>query len=405
MRIAFLVHRFPELSQTFILNQMTGLLAAGHEVDVYAQRPADGSTVHEDVHRYRLLERTRYWDTPERRLVRGLAMARLLGQCAWRRPRMLLRALQGRGRGLSPGLLRASLRFLEEKPYDILHCQFGTLGQTALALQDLGPVARRLVVSFRGLDVTKKRWVPSGRNIFRAGDLFLPVCERLKEELIRQGCDPRKTQVHHSGIKLSRFAYQERRRAVGAPTNVLTIGRLVEKKGVAYAIQAVARVTASGRPVRYTVVGDGPLKDELDRMIDALGLRAVVELAGPKSQEHVIALLRDAHLVVAPSVTAEGGDQEGIPNVLKEAMAMGIPVISTRHSGIPELVDDDVSGLLVPERDGDALADGLVRLIDHPERWGPMGRAGRARVEAGFDSEKLNDRLAELYQHVLGAPR
>jgi colanic acid/amylovoran biosynthesis glycosyltransferase len=140
-------------------------------------------------------------------------------------------------------------------------------------------------------------------------------------------------------------------------------------------------------------------------MIDELDLGEQVKLVGPKSQEEVIALLQDAHLFVTPSVTAASGDQEGIPNVLKEAMAMGIPVVSTRHSGIPELVQDGVSGLLAPERDSEALAERLACLIDHPEKWAAMGRAGRQHVESEFDSDKLNKELVDLYLQVISNDR
>jgi colanic acid/amylovoran biosynthesis glycosyltransferase len=136
-------------------------------------------------------------------------------------------------------------------------------------------------------------------------------------------------------------------------------------------------------------------------MLDELGLRGEVELVGARSHAEVIALLREAHLFVAPCVTAENGDQEGIPNALKEAMAMGIPVLSTWHSGIPELVEDGVSGLLVPERDSEALADGLAYLIDQPERWPAMGRAGRDKVDAEFNSEKLTHDLIGLYREAI----
>jgi colanic acid/amylovoran biosynthesis glycosyltransferase len=317
---------------------------------------------------------------------------------------MLIRALAARGNGRRPwslSLLSSSAAFLRQRPYDIVHCQFGTLGGTAAALQEIGAVGGKLVVSFRGTDVTTGNRVSTYDKSFQKGHLFLPVCERFREQLVRQGCDPKKIRVHHSGIKLSRFAFRERRPTADQPIKILTVARLVEKKGVAYAIQAMARLRADGRRVLYTVVGDGPLRAELDLMIDRLGLRGAVQLVGPKTHEEVVALLQAAHLVVTPSVTAESGDQEGIPNVLKEAMASGLPVVSSRHSGIPELVEEDVSGFLVPERDSDALADRLAYLIDHPERWPAMGRAGRERVEVEFDSEKLNKKLVELYQEVL----
>jgi colanic acid/amylovoran biosynthesis glycosyltransferase len=408
MRIAFLVHRFPELSETFIVNQATGLIEAGHEVDVYAARAGKGSKVHADIHRYRLLERTHYWSMPRSYLVRSIKAVGVIGR-TWRRPDVLLRALDVRGRGrqaLSLGVLYTSATVLKQrKAYDIVHCQFGTLGRTALALQDVGVTDGRLVVSFRGSDLTSGGRDRSYEEMFQRGHLFLPVCERLRQQLISRGCDAQKIRVHHSGIKLSRFAYTGRRPAVSGPTRLLTIARLVEKKGVAYAIEAIGRLKASGRDVHYTVAGDGPQRSDLDRMIDELDLGEQVKLVGPKSQEEVIALLQDAHLFVTPSVTAASGDQEGIPNVLKEAMAMGIPVVSTRHSGIPELVQDGVSGLLAPERDSEALAERLACLIDHPEKWAAMGRAGRQHVESEFDSDKLNKELVDLYLQVISNDR
>jgi colanic acid/amylovoran biosynthesis glycosyltransferase len=403
MRIAFLVYSFPELAETFVLNQVTGLIDAGHDVDVYASGAGNGTKTHADIQRYQLRERTHYWNIPRNYVVRGVKAVGFVRLC-WRRPKVLVRALNaskyGR-RALSLTLLYTSVRFLDQRPYDIVHCQFATLGRMAMALQDTGAVAGKLVVAFRGSDLTIRGRIPNYEDLFLRGHLFLPVCEKFRGQLIAHGCDSRKIRVHHSGIRLSRFPYVERRRAADEPTRVLSVGRLVEKKGIAYAIEAMAHLKASGRRVLYTVAGAGPLRGELERKVGELGLREEVHLVGPKNQEEVIALLRGAHLLVAPCVTAASGDQEGIPNVLKEAMATGIPVVSTQHSGIPELVQDGVSGLLAPERSSTALAERLAHLIDHPERWPTMGRAGRARVEAEFDSAKLNAELAELYQRVL----
>jgi colanic acid/amylovoran biosynthesis glycosyltransferase len=127
-------------------------------------------------------------------------------------------------------------------------------------------------------------------------------------------------------------------------------------------------------------------------------------MPGAQSHDKIIAILRGMHILLTPSVTAPNGDQEGIPNVLKEAMAMGMPVVSTRHSGIPELVEDGVSGYLAAEGDAEALAQELARMIAHPERWGAMGKAGRQRVESEFNSQRLNDRLVTLYQNLRNGP-
>ena len=408
MKIAFLVYGFPNLSETFILNQITGLLDAGHEVHVHASVSPDAGKVHDDVRQYRLLERTHYRNLPGRYLARLAGAARRVGRAGGRLGIVggALNVFKHGRYAASLGLLYDSLLVLEHGPYDVIHGQFGTLGRNAATLRDVGLAGHaRVVVSVRGSDVTAGAKISRYGSVFQKCDLLLPVCEAFRTQLIAHGCDPRKIRVHHSGIKVSRFRHADRQRAPGEPTRVLTVARLTEKKGVEYAIRAVGRVKGSGRPVRFAVMGDGPLRAHLERLAGELGLAGDVQLTGPGTQDEVIARLREAHLFLAPSVTAASGEQEGIPNVLKEAMATGTPVVGTRHSGIPELIEDGVSGFLVPERDVDALADRLTRLIDSPERWGPMGRAGRQRVEAEFDSDTLNRELVALYEQLVADRR
>jgi len=151
------------------------------------------------------------------------------------------------------------------------------------------------------------------------------------------------------------------------------------------------------------VVGDGMLRENLQQLIEGMGIERQVKLLGWKTHDEVKMLLEESHVLVAPSLTSEDGDQEGIPNAIKEAMASGLPVISTFHSGIPELVTDGVSGFLVPERDVASLADSLAYLIRHPEKCNEMGKAGRMQVEQKFNIHHLNKELEELYLRVMQA--
>lgn len=398
MKVGMLLRRFPKLSETFILNQITGLIDAGVEVDIFARRPGSDAVVHRDVDAYGLMDRTRYL-APARSRLRRIASALA-------HPGLTVRCI-GRRRRLSPGLVlaHAAATVRRRGPYDLVHAQFGQLGLTALTLRELGVLPGRMVVAFRGADLTVHPDVEAYRALFQSADLVLPVCKAFRDRLIELGCDPRKVRVHHSGIDLARFRFTERSKPSQGGTRLLTIARLVEKKGVEYGIRAVAMLKEAGRDVTLTVVGDGPLRPELGRLTDALGVEDRIRFTGPLAHEAVLKAVSDAHILVAPSHTGSDGDQEGIPNALKEAMATGLPVVSTRHSGIPELVEDGVSGLLVPERDAEALTDRLGYLLDHPERWADMGRAGRARIEAEYDIHELNRRLIELYREVLsGTP-
>ena len=402
-----LVRRFPKLSETFILNQITGLVDAGHEVDIYAGG-ADERVAHEAVQEYRLLDRTRYPEIPAHHVERLIAAAPLVARTRlWRRPTVLLGALNARAYGksaLSLSLLYTAAMFVDRKPYDVIHCQFGTLAETAVALVDIGATSGAIVVSLRGSDVTMPDVTSGYAELFRRCALAMPVCAAFAERVEEMGCDAAKIHVHRSGIELEAFPFSERRLVGHEPFHVVSVARLEEKKGIRYGIEAIARVKATGRMVRYTIVGDGSLRSDLQGRIDAHGLQDDVHLVGHRPQHEVIDLLRKAHVLIAPSVTAANGDQEGIPNVLKEAMAMGMPVVSTLHSGIPELVENGVSGYLVAERDVEALADRLVELVDHSHRWPAMGRAGRARVERDYDVDRLNAELVDLYRTATEQP-
>jgi colanic acid/amylovoran biosynthesis glycosyltransferase len=408
MRIAFLVNQFPSVSETFILNQITGLIDRGHEVDIYAGAPAETAEVHSEVERYHLLDRTYYWPPmPHNPLNRILKGSRFFLENFSKEPAVLLRSLNVFHYGKKAAFLQLLYRaipLLEKQPYDIIHCQFGPTGLIGEVLRAIGAIKGKLIVSFRGFDIS--RCLEGGDDhlydrLFDTADLFLPVSENIKQKLIGLGCEEKKIVIHRSGIDCSEFSFSPRPIHSGGKIRILTVARLIEKKGVKYGIRAIAKLREIRRDIEYTVVGDGPLKGELIRLIQALDIGDEVELVGWKKHEDVIQVLENSDILLAPSVTARSGDQEGIPNVLKEAMAMGLPVVSTLHSGIPELIQDRVSGFLVPERDVDALAEKLKYLIEHQEMWSEMGSAGRKQVEENYDINKLNDRLIELYRQLL----
>ncbi|MBW2742314.1 MAG: glycosyltransferase [Deltaproteobacteria bacterium] len=187
-------------------------------------------------------------------------------------------------------------------------------------------------------------------------------------------------------------------------TNLITVG-FTEKKGLEYGIRAVAKLVSSGHNLHYNIVGDGQLKGKIQSLINDHNMENVVTLCGFRDQTELIDLVADADFMIAPSITTATGDQEGIPNVLKEAMATGLPVISTRHAGIPELVHEGISGFLVPERDIDALAEKMNFLIRHPEKAVEMGKAGIAFVRQEYDIDKLNDRLVMRYESLLSGAK
>jgi colanic acid/amylovoran biosynthesis glycosyltransferase len=409
MRIAFLVWYFPTLSETFIINQVVGLLERGHDVHIYpAFRKFDNlvGRVHPLVKEYNLLKHTFYPPSPQNYVLRVLKGLRLAITKSYQEPHLfeLLNFFRHGKPAYTFRWLYTAVAMLEQEPYDIIHAQFGTLGSAALSLRCLRVCSTAKVIThFRGIDIT--RFVQEkGKNVykelFKEGDLFLANCDFFRQKAIQLGCDENKIIVHGSGIDYNKFPFKPRQLPDSSPIRIATTGRLVEKKGLEYAIRAVASVLKAYPYTKYFIVGDGPLKESLLDLTKKLGIVHAVQFLGERTQEELIHLLDSCHIFVAPSVTASSGDQDAPVNTLKEAMAMGLPVISTLHGGIPELVEDGVSGFLVPECDSEAISSRLDYLIKHPETWIQMGKAGREIVERNYDLNKLNEKLVDIYKNL-----
>ena len=346
---------------------------------------------------------------PRNKLLRLVKALGLFTKNLFKNPLPLLKSLNVLRLGRDAASLNAFYRtliFLNEGSHecDIVHCHFGPNGDLGALLKSVGAVRGKVVTTFHGYDLSnylRAKGSNAYDSLFRTGDLFLPISERWKEELVELGCNENKIVVHRMGVDLGSFAFSPRQLRDDGRIQLLTVARLVEKKGVRYGIQAVAKLLDQYQRIEYRIVGDGPLKDDIGRLIDELGIGDRVKLLGWKRQAETIELMKEAHIFLAPSVTGGDGGQEGIPVALMEALAQGLPVVSTQHGGIPELIQDGKSGFLVPERDVDALARKLEYLIQHPEIWPEMGRAGRDYVEMYYDIDKLNDRLVGLFQRLL----
>jgi colanic acid/amylovoran biosynthesis glycosyltransferase len=273
-------------------------------------------------------------------------------------------------------------------------------------LKNVGVIKGKVITTFHGYDISllvKSRKINFYDNLFKNGDLFLPISEKWKSELIKLGCEEKKIVVHKMGVDLAKFVFSPQQIGKGGEVKILTISRLVEKKGVKYGIRAVAKVLEGYPQVQYKIAGDGPLRGDLQSLVCSLGIEQNVRFLGWQQQDDLVKILQDSDILLAPSVTSEDGDQEGIPVVLMEAMAIGIPVVSTHHSGIPELIENGISGFLVPERDVVALYNTLIYIIDHPEICPKIQRHARNHVETHHDVNKLNDRLVDIYQKLLSS--
>jgi colanic acid/amylovoran biosynthesis glycosyltransferase len=258
---------------------------------------------------------------------------------------------------------------------------------------------------FHGYDVSQAlaRGVDY-RYLFERGDYFLAVTEFWSSQLVALGCRRDRVRVHRMGIDVDAFSSSGPAASRKSGFSFLSLGRLVEKKGHEHTIRAFAACVRQqpDPPCRLVVVGDGPLREDLRRVVLDLGLESLVDFRGSALRHEVIELMRSADAFVLASVTAANGDMEGLPVSILEAMASELPVIATIHSGIPEAVEDGITGILVPEGDVHRLAAEMLQMRNRSmgERR-EMGRAGRKKVLREFDSTVWNDRLGALIRDLI----
>lgn len=405
LNIAFIVNDFPCISETFILNQITGLLELGHDVDIFAYNKAEkDQKQHAAVLKYGLLKRVKYFPAiPQGRIARLVRLTGIVLIQIFKHPAWLCKCFNFKKYGVYRSLNHLfHLQLLMNKKYDIIHCQYGTIGRDWAYIREI--MDTKLVVSFRGYDLMKMVFEHGPivyKELFDRGDVFLPVSGYFAKKLEEIGCSKRKIHVLYSGIDVRKYQYKERTFDFQEKIELLSMGRLVEKKGIKYVIYAVEQLRKQYPNVQYTIVGNGNIGDELKQLTRSLKLDGNIHFINGLVDDEMQKIYDRSQIFVLPCVQAQDHDQEGIPNVLKEAMATGLPVISTRHSGIPELIENGKSGFLVPERDVDALVEKCEYLIRNSPRCLEMGRAGRKFVEENFEISRLNQKLVELYSSSL----
>jgi colanic acid/amylovoran biosynthesis glycosyltransferase len=408
VRVAFLVSEFPAISETFVLDQIAGLIDRGCTVDVYANELHPQAVAHPDVSAYRLLDRAARTTPP---LVPSMAprvrpgfsdVARALPKA----PVEVLRALsplRGATNALKLKPFYRLLPFLGKEPYDVVHAHFGPSGMVGVELRALGAFRAPLITQFHGYDASeyvRQHGRAVYAELFKEGQLFLCVSERIRARLIELGCAPERCVVHRTGVRVADIPFRPVRERHPEALRLLTVSRLVEKKGIEYALRAAALLLPSYRELELSVVGDGPEGDKLRALRTELGLADHVDFLGARSRVEVSALMSRADVMLCPSVTAKTGDEEGIPVVLMEALAAGLPVVSTQHAGIPELVEPGVTGLLAPEHDHVLLAEHVRFIAEQPKERAALVNAGRAAVERSYDVNRLNDLLLEQYRRA-----
>jgi colanic acid/amylovoran biosynthesis glycosyltransferase len=306
--------------------------------------------------------------------------------------------------GYAPTVARA----LREHRSEVIHAHFGL--NAALVLPYAERLQIPLVATFHGHDVgglepqnsehgRYRRYQRLAPRLFQYASKLLCASSDLAEQLLKNGAPPEKVHVHHLGVDVRKFA------PLGSPTpqalRVLMVGRLVEKKGTADGIRAFAMLAERFSDVGLEIIGDGPLRVDLERLTRELKVAERVTFRGNQSSDEVRRAMQTAALLLTPSYLTSEGDRESGVIVIKEAGAVGLPTVATHHGGIPEIIQDGLTGYLVPERDIAGLCSKMTVLLDSSELRGKLGKAARAHIASHFDSQKRNALLEEILWQVV----
>ncbi|WP_152084835.1 glycosyltransferase [Pseudoalteromonas sp. A25] len=404
MKIAIFVDVFPIASQTFVLNQITTLIDLGVDVEILALYPGDQIVLSQpSLAPYQLQRNVTYLLAPKRTVWQQLGhrLSKVgKGLILGKNRRTILAGLKPEFSAQARNLMLSTIAATHSAPlkFDWVIAHFGSSGVVANNLRQIGVLEANIATVFHGQDITAelkfKHTQQNYQRLFKETELLLPVSELWKTQLLSMGADESKTYVQRMGVDLSLFMARRTDKSTKV-LHILTVARFSQKKGLKYALQALAKLPSTMQ-FSYRLVGYGELEEELKAQSSALGLNDKVHFLGAMNTQQVAEQMRWADVFLQPSITADNGDKEGVPVSIMEAMASGAVIVSTLHSGIPELVAHNVNGLLAPEKDADALAQHLNSLYLKPDLRLELADNARERVSALADVVKLNQQLLDL---------
>lgn len=390
MYIGYVLKRYPRFSETFVVNEILAHERAGAKIDIFALGPVmethfqDGiSQVRAPVTRLQDKQRTAetFWD--------------LIQQGFQELPRFAekLPLAQGNVHEIGQSILLALA--IRKRGIQHLHAHFGTQATT---------VARQAAIF---ADITYS-FTAHAKDIYFSYENSTALDRKMRDATTtvtvsdynlaylreQYGADAKSAVRIYNGMDLRKFPYQPCQQR---EPHILAVGRLVAKKGFNVLLDALAILKQRGVSAYCTLVGDGTLREALEAQIERLGIQDMIRMVGPMPQPNIIQLVSQAQMMVAPCVISEDGDRDGLPTVLLESMALGTPVISTQVAGIPELVQDEVTGLCIPPQNPTALADAITRLLNDDALGQQLSHSARALIEREYDEDRNAAELRRFF--------
>jgi colanic acid/amylovoran biosynthesis glycosyltransferase len=301
------------------------------------------------------------------------------------------------------GEFQGLMRIFRRRRADLMHIYFGHTGVHLLPF--IKGWEKPCVVSFHGADVMLREHQPEYegqlRELLQVTPLVLARSFSLRDRLIALGCPPEKIRINRTGIPLGDFPFKQRALPAEGGWRFVQACRLIPKKGVATSLRAFAIFKKDNPKAEFFIAGKGPLQPELEMLADGLGILRDVHFVGFLSQRKLLELYASSHVFLHPSEISANQDQEGVPNSVLEAMATGLPVVATRHGGIPEAVDHERTGFLVAEEDHVGLANAMQLITRSRDLLAQMGARAHAAVIERFEQETQIEQLESFYEEAI----
>ncbi len=396
-----MMSRFPHLPETFILREMIGIEKAGWEIFLYPLICQQQSVVHPEAKPW--INRAHCFPYFSAQILRSNLYFFLKKPLAylstWAKmvagnmgsPKFLIRAL-----ALFPKSVGMA-HVMQQEHIDHIHAHYATHpALSAWIIHQLTGIHYSFTVHAHDIFVER----PMLTAKIRSAQFIIAISQFNRNFLAHEAGDwvLNKTHVIHCGIDPQLHTIRSTPGTAKTPFRILCIGSLQPYKGIEFLVEACSRLSFD---FRCQIVGEGNQRRNLETLIQRLHLENKVQLLGAKTQQEVASLLAETDCYVQPSVVQTDGKMEGIPVALMEAMACGLPVISTQISGIPELVKPGITGQLVPQRNAEALADTITHVFEHPSYAQPLAAAGRELVFQEFNMDKTCAAISDLFTQYI----
>ncbi|MBW2991629.1 glycosyltransferase [Candidatus Woesearchaeota archaeon] len=403
MKILYLLDVFPVISETFILNEITELIDLGHNINIVSLNKPEENKLHRKVKEYDLVNKTRYLkfnpkegrEKYSREEVFEKSITELIEDNLDQKFKILESCYKKEtGKEIS---LRKFLdvldiiRVIKKEKIEHIHCHFAFQNvRIAYIINKIIGIPYTFTTHAYDIFVNPskdiKKWADNAKKVITVSGYNKKYMNE------KFGIDEGKIEVVHCGIELEKFRPGNKEKE---GFNISSIARLTEKKGLKYLIEACSLLESD---FKCNIFGEGPLKDELQGIIDKNELQGKVELKGAANQKEILDELNKSNIFVLPCVEARNNDRDGIPVSLMEAMAMEIPTISTDVTGIPELIEDGIGGVIVPQKNSKALAEAIVKVKNDKEFTEKIRKKGREKIEEEFDVKKNIKRLVGVFE-------